>query len=31
MALEKSFEKRFQTGQEFAEAIRAIRKVAVPA
>jgi serine/threonine-protein kinase len=30
-ALEKNFEKRFQTGQEFAEAIRAVRKVAVPA
>jgi serine/threonine-protein kinase len=30
-ALEKNYEKRFQTGQEFAEAIRAVRKVAVPA
>jgi serine/threonine-protein kinase len=30
-ALEKNYEKRFQTGAEFAEAIRAARKAAVPA
>jgi serine/threonine-protein kinase len=30
-ALEKNFEKRYQTGAEFAEAIRAARKAAVPA
>src|SRR5688572_4164596 len=29
--LEKNLEKRFQTGQEFAEAIRMIRKATVPA
>src|SRR6185295_1977794 len=30
-ALAKDFEKRYQTGAEFAEAIRAARKAAVPA
>jgi predicted Ser/Thr protein kinase len=30
-ALEKNFEKRYQTGAEFAEAIRTARKAAVPA